>query len=79
MIFGSVVNCCEFSTVNFANMTDPELVKHYKVTMPSGPNSYLKKDGFEVFPENSPVLFPFVIFIGGLTCEDLNITINGFN
>lgn len=61
------------------NMTDPELVNHYKMTLPSGKDSYIQKDRLDIFPENTPILFPFVMIVHGLTCDDLKITSNAID
>ena len=58
-------------------MTDPSLVKQFKVTIPQGKESHISNeanDYYGIFPNNTAILTPFAVAVyGGLICEDLNI------
>lgn len=60
---------------SFTNMTDPEL-KSYRVSAPSGSQSYILDDRM---PKNEALLLPLIIRVDRLSCLELNIILTGYN
>ena len=61
-------------------MTDPSLVKQFKVTIPQGKENYISNiwnDDYGIFSNNTAFLIPFAVGVGGLKCKDLIIKSEG--
>ena len=64
----TVSNCCEV----FHESREEKVIESYNVHIPTDRESWI--DSYE-FPKNESLLFPFVISVWNLTCEEFEINV----